>query len=57
MVVWAVVSLLGLPPLDTPLPEEASRGPLTIMAVAGVGLYALASARTSGCTGGGRRSS
>jgi class 3 adenylate cyclase len=45
MVAWAVVSLLGLPPLDTPLAEEASRGPLTVMAVAGVGLYALASAR------------
>ena len=45
MVAWAVVSLLGLPPLDAPLPEEASRGPLTAMAVAGVALYALASAR------------
>jgi class 3 adenylate cyclase len=45
LVGWAVVSLLGLPPLDSPLPEEASRGPLTAMAVAGVALYALASAR------------
>ena len=45
MVAWAVVSLLGLPPLDAPLPEEASRGPLTVVAVAGVALYALASAR------------
>jgi class 3 adenylate cyclase len=45
MVAWAVVSLLGLPPLDAPLAEEASRGPLTLMAVAGVALYALASAR------------
>jgi class 3 adenylate cyclase len=45
MAAWAVVSLLGLPPLDTPLPEEASRGPLTAMAAAGVALYALASAR------------
>jgi class 3 adenylate cyclase len=45
MVAWAVVSLLGLPPLDTPLPEEASRGPLAATAVAGVALYALASAR------------
>jgi class 3 adenylate cyclase len=42
---WAVVSLLGLPPLDRPLAEEASRGPLTAMAVAGVALYVLASAR------------
>ena len=40
-----MVSLLGLPPLDAPLPEEASRGPLTVMAVAGVALYALASVR------------
>jgi class 3 adenylate cyclase len=45
MVVWAVVSLLGLPPLDAPLPEDASRGPLTAIAVAGVALYALASVR------------
>jgi class 3 adenylate cyclase len=42
---WAVVSLLGLPPLDRPLAEEASRGPLTAMAVAGVALFTLASAR------------
>jgi class 3 adenylate cyclase len=42
---WAVVSLLGLPPLDAPLAEEASRGPLTATAVAGVALYALAAAR------------
>jgi class 3 adenylate cyclase len=45
MVAWAVVSLLGLPPLDTPLPEEASRGPLTAMAAAGVALYTLAAIR------------
>jgi class 3 adenylate cyclase len=45
MVAWAVVSLFGLPPLDTPLPEEASRGPLAVIAVAGVALYALASVR------------
>jgi class 3 adenylate cyclase len=45
MVGWAVVSLLGLPPLDAPLPEEASRTPLTAIAVAGVALYALAAAR------------
>jgi class 3 adenylate cyclase len=42
---WAVVSLFGLPPLDAPLAEEASRGPLTVMAVAGVALYLLAAAR------------
>jgi class 3 adenylate cyclase len=45
MVAWAVVSLYGLPPLDAPLPEDASRGPLTAMAVAGVALYAFAAAR------------
>jgi class 3 adenylate cyclase len=45
MVAWALVSLFGLPPLDTPLPEEASRDWLTAMAVAGVALYALAAAR------------
>jgi class 3 adenylate cyclase len=45
MVAWAVVSLLGLPPLDAPLPEEASRGPLVAMTVAGVALYSLAAAR------------
>jgi class 3 adenylate cyclase len=42
---WAVVSLFGLPPLDRALPEEATRGPLTVMAVAGVALYTMASAR------------
>jgi class 3 adenylate cyclase/uncharacterized membrane protein YqjE len=45
MIGWAVVSLLGLPPLDAPLAEEASRGPLTAMAAAGVALYMLAAAR------------
>jgi class 3 adenylate cyclase/uncharacterized membrane protein YqjE len=45
MIGWAVVSLLGLPPLDAPLAEEASRGPLTAMAAAGVALYVLAAAR------------
>ena len=46
MVGWAVVSLLGLPPLDTsPARGVLRRGPLTVMAVAGVALYTLASAR------------
>jgi class 3 adenylate cyclase len=45
MIAWGTVSLFGLPPLDAPLPEEASRGPLTLIAVAGVALYALAAAR------------
>ena len=45
MVAWAVVSLFGLPPLEAPLPEDASRGPLTVMAVTGIALYLLAAAR------------
>ena len=45
MVAWALVSLFGLPPLEAPLPEEATRGPLTVMAVTGVALYLLAAAR------------
>ena len=45
MIVWGIVSLYGLPPLDVPLPEEATRGPLTVVAVAGIALYALAAAR------------
>jgi class 3 adenylate cyclase len=45
MVAWAIVSLNGLPPLDAPLPEEASRGPLTALAVAGLAFYALAAVR------------
>jgi hypothetical protein len=45
MLAWAIVSLFGLPPLEPPLPEEASRGPLTVIAVTGVALYLLAAAR------------
>jgi adenylate cyclase len=45
MVAWAVVSLAGLPPLDAPLPEEANQGLLTVMAVAGIGLYSMAAVR------------
>lgn len=45
MIAWGVVSLFGLPPLEAPLPEEASRAPLTVMAVTGVALYLLAAAR------------
>ncbi|HEU4397632.1 MAG TPA: adenylate/guanylate cyclase domain-containing protein [Actinomycetota bacterium] len=45
MVAWAVVSLLGLPPLNVALAEEATRGELELMAAAGVLLYAYAAAR------------
>jgi class 3 adenylate cyclase len=45
LVAWAAVSLLGLPPLDAPLTEEATRTELELMAGAGVLLYAWAAAR------------
>jgi len=45
MVAWAIVSLFGLPPLDAPLPEDASRGPLTALAAAGLAFYTLAAVR------------
>jgi class 3 adenylate cyclase len=45
MVAWAAVSLLGLPPLDVALAEEATRSELEAMAGAGVLLYAFAAAR------------
>jgi adenylate cyclase len=55
LAVWAVVSLFGLPPLDRALPEEATRGPLTVMAVAGSPCIRWPRPATSGCTGAGRR--
>ena len=42
---WAIVSLAELPPLDEPLPEEEARGPLLVLAVAGVALYTFAALR------------
>jgi class 3 adenylate cyclase len=45
MVAWAVISLLGLPPLDVAQAEEATRGELEAMAILGVALYGLAAAR------------
>jgi hypothetical protein len=45
LVAWAVVSLLGLPPLHVALAEEATRTELELMAAAGVLLYAVAAAR------------
>jgi class 3 adenylate cyclase len=41
---WAVISLASLPPLDAAPPERAS-GPLAALAIAGVGLYAIATFR------------
>jgi adenylate cyclase len=45
MVLWAVVSLTKLPPLDDPTPAEKASGPLIALAVAGVGLYGYAAWR------------
>jgi adenylate cyclase len=45
MVVWAIVSLSGVPPLDDPTAPERASGPLVALAAAGVGLYGLAVVR------------
>jgi class 3 adenylate cyclase len=45
MVAWAVVSLLGLPPLDVAPAEEATRTELELLAALGVALYAFAALR------------
>jgi class 3 adenylate cyclase len=45
MVAWAVVSLLGLPPLDIAPAEEATRTELELLAALGVALYAFAALR------------
>ena len=46
MVAWAVVSLLGLPPLNVaPAEEEATRTELELLAALGVALYAFAALR------------
>ncbi len=37
---WAVVSLLGLPPLDGPPPAREGAGPLDVLSVGAVALYA-----------------
>ncbi|MBA2742477.1 MAG: hypothetical protein H0U46_10750, partial [Actinobacteria bacterium] len=42
MVVWAIVSLAELPPLDGPLAAEQLDGWQLVLAAAGVGLYGLA---------------
>jgi adenylate cyclase len=46
MIVWAVVSLAGLPPLQGPPPGAEAIGPLSVLAAVGVGLYAFAAWRT-----------
>jgi class 3 adenylate cyclase len=45
LVAWAAVSLLGLAPLDTPLPPEEARGPLVAVAVVGSAAYLWAALR------------
>jgi adenylate cyclase len=45
MVIWAVVSLAELAPLDQPLPDEEADGWLLAFAIGGIALYGLAAAR------------
>ncbi|MGH8826482.1 MAG: adenylate/guanylate cyclase domain-containing protein, partial [Jiangellaceae bacterium] len=45
MVVWAIWSLSGLPPLDQGLPPERAAGTLAFFAVPAIGLYAVAGFR------------
>ena len=45
MVAWGALSLAGLPPLDGPLPPGEATGPLAILTIGAVGLYALAAWR------------
>ena len=45
MLGWAAISLLRLPPLDGPLPPEEANGPVAVLALAAVGLYAAAAWR------------
>jgi class 3 adenylate cyclase len=46
MAAWAVASLAGIGPFGGPLPETEAAGPLSVLAVIGVALYALAAWRT-----------
>ncbi|HEY7132682.1 MAG TPA: adenylate/guanylate cyclase domain-containing protein [Candidatus Limnocylindrales bacterium] len=46
MVVWGVLSIAGLPPLDGALPPTEAAGPLTVLAVVSVALYAFAAFRS-----------
>ena len=48
MVLWGVVSVAGLPPLDDPTAPERVSGPLVMVAAAGVTLYAVAVVRYLG---------
>jgi adenylate cyclase len=46
MVVWGILSIAGLPPLDGALPPTEAAGPLTVLAVVSVALYAFAAFRS-----------
>jgi class 3 adenylate cyclase len=46
MLAWAFVSLAGLPPLGGPPPASEAAGPLAVVAVIAVGVYAFAAWRT-----------
>jgi class 3 adenylate cyclase len=46
MIVWGVISLADLPPLQGPPPVAEALGPLSVLAAIGVGLYAFAAWRT-----------
>ena len=48
MVTWGVVSLAQVPPLNGPPPATEAVGPLRLMAVVAVGLFAIAAWRTFG---------
>jgi adenylate cyclase len=54
LVVWAVLSLGGLPPFDRVIAEDAAEVPVAVLGVAGVVLYVTAAVRYWGSTGGGR---
>jgi adenylate cyclase len=46
MLVWAVVSLASIPPLNGPLPPTEAAGPLAVLAIAGVGMFGFAAFRS-----------
>jgi class 3 adenylate cyclase len=46
MLTWAVVSLASIPPLNGPLPPTEAAGPLVVLAVVAVGLFAFAAFRS-----------
>jgi adenylate cyclase len=45
MALWAVASLTQVAPLNDPMPPESGSTPLTVLAIAGIALYAYAAVR------------